>query len=59
MKHVLVAILILVSASSPCFAKERFADLKDYATRAENVCVCVVDKDNGDGTVTATVITSV
>ena len=34
------------------FAKEAYVNLEDYATRATAIAVCVVDKDNGERTVT-------
>lgn len=39
-------------------AKEAPAELEDYVKRSRAICVCKVKKDNGDGSVTANVVSS-
>jgi hypothetical protein len=50
-----VALALLSLTAPPARAKEPFARLDDYARRADAIAICVVDRDNGDGSVTVSV----
>jgi hypothetical protein len=56
MKNLLLSLLLLVAALSPAVAKEKYAQLRDYAVRADAIIVCKVERNNGDGTITAKVV---
>jgi hypothetical protein len=55
MKYILLLFAIFSLMVPPVSAKESFVSLEDYVAKAEAIAVCVVEKDNGDGSVTANI----
>lgn len=55
MRKVAIGAAILLSFSTASFGREAYVSLADYARRAEAICVCTVEKDDGDKTVTVRV----
>lgn len=56
MIRTLLLILTFVAATSVIRAKEAPVNLHDYVKKANIIATCVIQRDNGDGTVTATII---
>ncbi|MHC4648986.1 MAG: hypothetical protein ACYTBJ_26325 [Planctomycetota bacterium] len=48
--------VVLFCITFSAHSKEAYVDLGAYVSGAEAICICSVEKDNGDGTVTANVM---
>ena len=55
MKYIFLLFGVFSLLIAPVRAKEAFVNLGDYVTKAEAIALCVVQKDNGNGTVTASI----
>jgi hypothetical protein len=55
MKYIILLFAVFSLLIAPACAYERSVNLEEYVTKAEAIAVCVVEKDNGDGSVTASV----
>ena len=55
MKYMFLLFAFFTLLISPISAKESYVSLEDYVTGAEAIAICVVEKDNGDGTVTISI----
>jgi hypothetical protein len=53
--RILVIIVVVFSCWTTASGKEPYVSLTNYVATAEAVCVCTVERDNGDDTVTVRV----
>jgi hypothetical protein len=56
MKSIVLLFAVFTLLVAPAWARESHVKLEDYVKRAEAIAICVVETDNGDGTVTANIL---